>query len=465
MKAKDYFHPEIVANMRRHAYRKVPKAWKKIPSDIPGVNMDSLEYGGIPFDDGSDYSNWTRLHELAHVKYTPTQERIIDSIDERALTASNASYAAAEDARINMLACLYLPNGKKYARKCDVTVPEIWKRLACMPNQTLLYQHLAGSIGTKAEKTAIKALKGTPYEKRAEEFYKAAKGLLGYTPKGRMSRRAGDYSSFARQTVPLANLIEACGNETLAPMAEKRKPAERSFGPRPNDARPIPTIEHPPLVRDSNRAFRKKRGSVSGGRVGRADVVANGSGPPYKKLLTTVGDPVLVIDTSGSMSFTTEHLNEIMNKCPFATVLTYSGRGNRSSIIIQAHNGKRVNQVQESDMYGNEIDDLALLYACQIAKESRSHVVWYSDGGVCSDHLPEEVMEANVLDILLNGPVTWCISFKAASRALEKKGLTYTLEKEFPPNSGMMYGNNIERGIQNSTAVYHWREIHDQQAS
>ena len=165
------------------------------------------------------------------------------------------------------------------------------------------------------------------------------------------------------------------------------------------------------------------------------------------------------------MSFTTEHLNEIMNKCPFATVLTYSGTSNRSSIIIQAHNGKRVNQVQTSEFYGNEIDDLALLYACQIAKESRSHVVWYSDGGVCSDHLPEEVIEANVLDILLNGPVTWCISFKAASRALEKKGLTYTLEKEFPPNSGMMYGNNIERGIQNSTAVYHWREIHDQQAS
>lgn len=166
MHNKSQFHPEIVANRRRHSYRKVPKAWKQIPSDIPGVNMDTLEYGGIPFDDNSDYSNWTRLHELAHVKYTPTQERIIDSIDERALTASNASYAAAEDARINVLACLYLPNGRKYANKCDVTVPEIWKRLASMPNQTLLYQHLAGSIGTKAEKTAIKALKGTPYEKK-----------------------------------------------------------------------------------------------------------------------------------------------------------------------------------------------------------------------------------------------------------------------------------------------------------
>lgn len=280
-----------------------------------------------------------------------------------------------------------------------------------------------------------------------------------------MSKRAGDHSSFARTTVPLANLIESCGNETLAPDAKERKPAERSFGPRPNDNRPIPIIQHPPLVRDSNRAFRKKRGSISGGRVGRADIVANGSGPPYKKLLTTVGDPVLVIDTSGSMSFTTEHLNEIMNKCPFATVLTYSGSSNQSAIVIQAHNGKRVNQVQAPDYYGNEIDDLALLYACQIAKESRSHVVWYSDGGVCSDHLPEEVMEANVLNILLNGPVTWCISFKAASRALEKKGLTYTLEKEFPPNSGMMYGNNIERGIQQSTAVYHWREVHDQQDS
>ena len=472
MHRKSQFHPEIIQT-RRYAkdydtgeyYSGVhegPQQWREIDSDMPGVNLTTYEYGGIPMPDGTDYANWTRMHEMAHIKWSPTnlnKRYESDEIHDISLDSLNA----AEDARINLLARTFLPNGKKYASRCDVTVPEIWKRLASLPNQKLLLQHLAASMGTKSEKTAMKALKNTKYAEAAQDFMDAAKKIMGYTALGNVSKRSvRDFSGHER--IELAVLIESLGDRTQAPKRMHKPSIERNWGPRPNDLRPMPTIVHPPLVADTQRAHRIKRATYNGGRLNRPDKVANGSAAPFKRLLSTVGDPILVIDVSGSMAFTTDHLDRVMRTCPFATVMTYCGNSSASHITILAHNGKRVETVDEPKFGGNEIDDLAVIYALQCASETRAHVVWYSDGGVCSNHVDSEVLEQSMLDIFANTTnLSWCISFNAARKALENKGIqSYAPKKEFPPNSGYMAGHNIEKGIRFGSEIPRWRSKHDQ---
>ena len=90
----------------------------------------------------------------------------------------------------------------------------------------------------------------------------------------------------------------------------------------------------------------------------------------------------LLVDDSGSMGFTHDQLEKILELAPASTVATYSGKGYEGHLKIVAHNGKRVGASEElgTPFGGNEIDMPALDW---LAHQPWPRV-WISDGQVVS---------------------------------------------------------------------------------
>jgi hypothetical protein len=94
---------------------------------------------------------------------------------------------------------------------------------------------------------------------------------------------------------------------------------------------------------------------------------------------------MVVIDASGSMSFTTEQIAEIIEHAPGATVLLYSDRGSRGhNAWVVGDKGRMVETVEGIDYgHGNGVDYPAIQWGVKNRKDSRTPLVWVTDGGVC----------------------------------------------------------------------------------
>lgn len=97
---------------------------------------------------------------------------------------------------------------------------------------------------------------------------------------------------------------------------------------------------------------------------------------------------VVIIDGSGSMSFTKDQLRQIVENAPGATVAVYSDR-NRGTAVpnmwIVAEKGKMVAELPEVG-WGNGVDFPAIEWGQKQRKNSRTPMVWVTDGGVCGPH-------------------------------------------------------------------------------
>jgi hypothetical protein len=96
----------------------------------------------------------------------------------------------------------------------------------------------------------------------------------------------------------------------------------------------------------------------------------------FKQKMTQLGGTIL-IDASGSMSFSGEDILEIMQMLPAVTIAMYNGRSVTGDLRIIARNGKRVNQsyLDRHSGYGNVVDGPALEWlGTQPAKR-----IWVSD--------------------------------------------------------------------------------------
>ena len=96
---------------------------------------------------------------------------------------------------------------------------------------------------------------------------------------------------------------------------------------------------------------------------------------------------MVIIDASGSMSFTTEQIGEIITHAPGATVAIYSDRGHGSKTTnfwIVADKGKMVENVENCDYgYGNGVDFPAIQWGVKNRRNPKAPLVWVTDGGVC----------------------------------------------------------------------------------
>lgn len=92
---------------------------------------------------------------------------------------------------------------------------------------------------------------------------------------------------------------------------------------------------------------------------------------------------VVVLDSSGSMSFSREQLHSILDHCAGATVIMYSDReSNSTNCWIVADKGRMVNELPDVG-HGNGVDFPALEFAKTFRKTSNAPFIWVTDGGVC----------------------------------------------------------------------------------
>lgn len=97
---------------------------------------------------------------------------------------------------------------------------------------------------------------------------------------------------------------------------------------------------------------------------------------------------MVIIDASGSMSFTTEQIAEIIANAQGATVMIYSDRGRRGSgepnAWVVADKGRMVENVEYIDYgHGNGVDFPAIEWGVRNRQYRNTPLVWVTDGGVC----------------------------------------------------------------------------------
>lgn len=130
------------------------------------------------------------------------------------------------------------------------------------------------------------------------------------------------------------------------------------------------------------------------GRLGRRRIATNaGKNPtrihnyyadPARRIFTrkTRGTNALVIvDASGSMSLSTDDLDQIMTASAGATVIAYSSSGDSDpNTHLLAHDSRRVRDLPRF-AGGNGIDAPAVLWAIKNYRKKNAPVLWVTDGG------------------------------------------------------------------------------------
>ena len=103
----------------------------------------------------------------------------------------------------------------------------------------------------------------------------------------------------------------------------------------------------------------------------------------FDKVIRGTGG-VVIIDGSGSMSFSREQLTKIIENAPGATVAVYTDRGdpNMTNLWVVSHKGKMVNELPSVGQ-GNGVDFPAIEWGVKHKQTSRSPIIWVTDGGVC----------------------------------------------------------------------------------
>lgn len=158
------------------------------------------------------------------------------------------------------------------------------------------------------------------------------------------------------------NIITPAATETIQSALMSRRP-------RPTDTGAVPRYMHRMYI--DGRVFGQRKKSPGG---------------------------TVLIDSSGSMSFSDQDIEEIITNAPSATIAMYSGQGAAGRLTIIARNGHRCSQETVSRMRqeaggGNIVDGPALAW---LAKQEEPRI-WVCDGvvtGKYESQTPQLAIEA-----------------------------------------------------------------------
>lgn len=96
---------------------------------------------------------------------------------------------------------------------------------------------------------------------------------------------------------------------------------------------------------------------------------------------------VVIIDGSGSMSFTHDQIRQIVENAPGATVAVYTENSlSEPNMWIVADKGRMVSELPDKFGHGNGVDFPAIEWAVKNRQRSSSPIIWVTDGGVCPTH-------------------------------------------------------------------------------
>lgn len=147
------------------------------------------------------------------------------------------------------------------------------------------------------------------------------------------------------------------------------------------------------------RVSREPMPRIHNGNIGKKRVATNMGRRP-RRLHRYMTDPakrvfdkkvrgsggMVIIDASGSMSFTTEQIAQIVEHAKGATVLIYSdnGRDTGANAWVIADKGRMVENVEYINYgHGNGVDFPAIVWGVDNRQNANTPLVWVTDGGVC----------------------------------------------------------------------------------
>ena len=171
------------------------------------------------------------------------------------------------------------------------------------------------------------------------------------------------------------------GNKDGKPDLDQITPSEPTRGiPRWTELR----IERCPMPKYSKGHIGKKRIATNMGRRPRRmhRMLTDPSMRVFDRTVRGSGGMV-ILDASGSMSFTESQIAEILEHAPGATIAMYSDRGNTgTNMWIVADKGRMVEQLPDYG-FGNGVDFPAIEWGVKNRAKKNAPLVWVTDGGVC----------------------------------------------------------------------------------
>lgn len=369
-----------------------------------------------------------RAHEMMHAKVSPTAEQFDKWVGRE--IASPTAMIVAEELRVNFLCQeagidvkTHLVDGSELAtgERCAQTGD--WANAVAMCIAT------AGTAGhkqflngirrhnrewgehlLKIGKRAVREIKR--YHKRgylASSVTDASSGLSPYgfsyteslgewvdrladfpppVGSGKKKGKKGDDSSLGKSEKAHSNEGEGKegeGDKSGNPHDEITPHTEVGGVPKWGKLR----IERVPMTRFSKGGIGRRRIATNVGRRPRR--ITRFLTDPQRRVFdrrVRGSGGMVIIDASGSMSFTTEQIAQIIEHAPGATVALYSQRGSvATNFWIVADKGRMVENVESVDYgHGNGVDYPAIVWGVDNRERTNTPLVWVTDGGVCGEN-------------------------------------------------------------------------------
>ena len=145
-------------------------------------------------------------------------------------------------------------------------------------------------------------------------------------------------------------------------------------------------VEYCPMPKHTKGNIGKKRTASNIGRSPRRihRLLTDPDKRIFDKVTRGTGG-VVIIDGSGSMSFTHDQIRNIVENAPGATVAVYTDKDHcngATNMWVVADKGKMVTQLPDFG-HGNGVDFPALEWAVKQRQRASSPIIWVTDGGVC----------------------------------------------------------------------------------
>jgi hypothetical protein len=176
-------------------------------------------------------------------------------------------------------------------------------------------------------------------------------------------------------------------NEKRRKKTAQQQTAQRKHGAIPDSGDlsgwyPVIPNKPPREIAHLGRLGRKRIATHTGKNPNR---LHNYYGDPMRRIFTrkTRGtNALVVVDVSGSMSLSTNDLDQILKASAGATVVAYSASdATNPNTHLLAHNSRRVRHLPDFDG-GNGIDAPAVLWAIKNYRKHGAPILWITDGGV-----------------------------------------------------------------------------------
>jgi hypothetical protein len=382
-----------------------------------------------PSTDG-DMERVVRGHEMMHAKVSPTPEQMVQWVERS--VASETAMIVVEELRVNYLCETrgfdvkkFLSDGSELATGEHLAKSNDWAGAVAMciatantaGHKTFLngirrhnreWGESLVAIGKRAVKEMRKA-----HKERTLASTDTYEGIApyGFLHTERLAEWVDRLATFppppkkpspkgkAGETGEAKGVDKSEGKEEHHAEYEESKDGDKDGNPHGRIS-PAPAggahgwaeliVSREPMPRHHYGSMGKKRIATNMGRRPRRlhRYMTDPAKRVFDKTVRGSGGMV-IIDASGSMSFTTEQIAEIIENAQGATVAIYSDRGRKDmpNMWVVADKGKMVENVEYIDYgHGNGVDFPAIEWGVKNRQYKNTPLVWVTDGGVCGAH-------------------------------------------------------------------------------